>query len=135
MACVAFMKRIQAFFVGLGEWSFQIDLLKIYVSTMPYLQNCFCNTFDYVKSHLNDALPGKFSNALAYGTRARSARGSQNRAILSIICPFTGNRAFRLCVNDIVVDLPRRKDATKVFIREVSTTKYIINMVLPSSYT
>ena len=75
-----------------------------------------------------------FTN-LAYGTRARSARGSQNRAILSIICPFTGNRAFRLCVNDIVVDLSRRKDATKVFIREVSTTKYIINMVLPSSYT
>ena len=35
----------------------------------------------------------------------------------------------------VFVDLSRRKDATKVFIREVSTTKYIINMVLPSSYT
>ena len=52
---------------------------------------------------------------LAYGTHARSALGSQNCAILSILCPFTGNSAFRLCVNDIVVDLPRRKDATKVF--------------------
>ena len=57
--------------------------------------------------------------SLAYGTRARSARGGENRAILSIICTFTGNRAFRLCVNDIVVDLPRRKDATKVFIRKI----------------
>ena len=35
----------------------------------------------------------------------------------------------------VFVDLSRRKDATKVFIREVSTTKYIINMVLQSSYT
>ena len=55
------------------------------------------------------------THLLAYETRARSARGSQNCAILSIICPFTGNSAFWLCVNDIVVDLPRRKDATKVF--------------------
>ena len=33
-------------------------------------------------------------NILAYRTRTRSARGSQNCAILSIICPFTGNGAF-----------------------------------------
>ena len=43
-----------------------------------------------------------------------SARGSENCAILSILCSFTGNGAF-LCVNDVVVDLPCRKDATKVF--------------------
>lgn len=72
---------------------------------------------------------------LAHGTRARSAHESQNCAILSINCPFTENSAFWLCVNDIVVDLPRRKDATKVFVREVNTTKYIINAVLPSSHT
>ena len=47
----------------------------------------------------------------AYGTRARSARGSQNCAILSIICPFTGNSAF-LCVND-VVNLPCRRPPFK----------------------
>ena len=44
---------------------------------------------------------------LAYGTRARSARGSQNRAILSIICPFTGNSAFRLCVSIYPVERKR----------------------------
>ena len=42
------------------------------------------------------------------------ARGSQNCAILSILCPFSENRAF-LCVNDVVVDLPCGKDTTKVF--------------------
>ena len=46
---------------------------------------------------------------LAYGTRARSARGSQNRAILSIICPFTGNSAFRLCVSIYTVERKRLK--------------------------
>ena len=70
---------------------------------------------------------------LAYGTRARSARGSQNCAILSIICPFTGNSAFGLCVNDVVLGVPCRKDATEVFFCEVHTNKYIINTVLPSS--
>ena len=49
---------------------------------------------------------------LAYGTRARSARGSQNCAILSILCPFNGNGA-HLRVNDVVVDLPCRKDVIK----------------------
>ena len=47
--------------------------------------------------------------SLAYGTRARSARGSQNRAILSIICPFTGNSAFRLCVSIYPVERKRLK--------------------------
>ena len=46
---------------------------------------------------------------LAYGTRARSARGSQNRAILSIVCPFTGNSAFRLCVSIYTVERKRFK--------------------------
>ena len=73
------------------------------------------------------------SPCLANGTRARSARGSQNCAILSIICPFTGNSAFRLCVNDPVLGVPCRKDATEVFFCEVHTSKYIINTVLPSS--
>ena len=70
---------------------------------------------------------------LAHGTRARSARGSQNCAILSIICPFTGNSPFRLRVNNVVLGLPCRKDATEVFFCEVHTNKYIINTVLPSS--
>ena len=74
-----------------------------------------------------------FMPILAYGTRARSARGSQNCAILSIICPFTGNSAFWLCVNDVVLGVPCRKDATEVFFCEVHTNKYIINTVLPSS--
>ena len=69
----------------------------------------------------------------AYGTRARSARDSHNCAILSIICPFIGNGAF-LCVSDVVVDIPCRKDATKVLFREVNTNKYIINTVLTSPY-
>ena len=73
-------------------------------------------------------------NALAYGTCARSAHGSQNCTTLSIIVPFIGNGAF-LCANDVVVDLPCRKDATKVFFREVNTNKYIINAVVTSSYT
>ena len=48
------------------------------------------------------------ANILAYGTRARSARGSQNRAILSIICPFTGNRAFRfLSIYPVERTLPK----------------------------
>ena len=46
---------------------------------------------------------------LAYGTRARSARGSQNCAILSIICPFTANSAFRLCVSIYSVERKRLK--------------------------
>ena len=56
-------------------------------------------------------LSGKFKqeSILAYGTRARSARGSQNRAILSIICPFTGNSAFRLCVSIYPVERKRLK--------------------------
>ena len=58
---------------------------------------------------------------LAWGARARSARGSQNCAILSIIFPFIGNGAC-LCTND-------------VFFREVNTNKYSINTVLTSSYT
>ena len=66
----------------------------------------------------------------AYGTRARSARDSHNCAILSIICPFI---AFP-CVSDVVVDIPCRKDATKVLFREVNTNKYIINTVLTSPY-
>ena len=47
---------------------------------------------------------------LAYGTRARSARGSQNRAILSIIVnhlPFHRKQ----CISVVRVDLPRRKEA------------------------
>ena len=56
-----------------------------------------------------------------------------NCAIQSIICPFTGNSAFRLCVNDVVFGVPCRKDATEVFFCEVHTNKYIINAVLPSS--
>ena len=43
-------------------------------------------------------------------------------AILSIIFPLTGNGAF-LCVQDVVVDLPWRKDANKVFFREVNANK------------
>ena len=74
-----------------------------------------------------------FLLTLAYGTRARGARGSQKCAILSIICPFTTNGAF-LCVNDVVVHLRCRKDAIKVFL-EVNTNKDIINTVLTSSYT
>lgn len=50
---------------------------------------------------------------LAHGTRARSAHESQNCAILSINCPFTGNSAFWLCVNDIVVDLPVERTRPK----------------------
>ena len=71
--------------------------------------------------------------SLAYGTRARSARGSES-PILSIIFPFIGNGAF-LCANEVVVDLPCRKDAAKVFFCEVNTNKYFINTVLTSSYT
>ena len=66
-----------------------------------------------------------------------SARGSQNCTVLSIICPFTGNSAFRLCVNDAVLGVPCRdpcrKEATEVFFCGVHTNKYIINTVLPSS--
>ena len=63
----------------------------------------------------NSPLSGSLEQATQiYGTRARSACDSQNCAILSIICPFTGNGAF-LCVNDVVVDLLYRKDATKLF--------------------
>ena len=39
------------------------------------------------------------------------------------------------CISVVRVDLPRRKEAIKVFIREVNSNKYIINTVLPSSYT
>ena len=35
------------------------------------------------------------------------------------LCPFTGNGAFR-CINDVVVDLPCRKDAIKVFFRGIT---------------
>ena len=55
---------------------------------------------------------------------APAVRAVVKTAILSIICPFTGNGAF-LCVNDVVVDLPCRKDATKIFFREGNTNKYI----------
>ena len=72
---------------------------------------------------------------LAYGTRARNARGSQNCAILSIIRLFTGKGALCLSVNNVVVSLPCRKDATKVFFREVNANKDIMNTVLPSFYT
>ena len=39
------------------------------------------------------------------------------------------------CISVVRVDLPRRKEAIKVFIREVNSNNYIINTVLPSSYT
>ena len=61
-----------------------------------------------------------FAPILAYGTRARSARGSQNCAILSIIHLFTTNGAFWLSVNSVVVYLPWRKDATKVFFTKLT---------------
>ena len=62
-------------------------------------------------------------NLRAYGTRARSARGSQNCTVLSIIFPFTGNSALQ-CVNDLVVDLHCRKDAIHVFFCEVKDGAY-----------
>ena len=71
----------------------------------------------------------------AYGTQARSVRGSQNR-----LCypdnpfPLHWKRCMR-CVKDVAVDLPCRKDAIKVPFREVNTNKYIINTVLTTSYT
>ena len=73
------------------------------------------------------------ASSLAYGTRARSAGGSQNCAILSMLCPFTGNGAL-LCVNAVVVDLPSGKDAIKVLFCGVNTKKYIFNTVLTTSY-
>ena len=39
------------------------------------------------------------------------------------------------CISVVRVDLHRRKEAIKVFIREVNSNKYIINTVLPSSYS
>ena len=57
---------------------------------------------------------------LAYGTRARSARGSENYAIVSIIRPFTGKGALGLSVNNVVVYLSCRKDAIEVCFREVT---------------
>ena len=69
---------------------------------------------------------------LAYGTRVRCPRGSQNCAVLSILCPFTGNGTF-LCVNDVVVDLSCRKDTLKVFFLKVNINKCIINTILTSS--
>ena len=68
----------------------------------------------------------------AYGTRARSGCGSQNCAILSILCSFTGNGAF-LCVKDVVVDLPCRTGRHQSLL--FNTNKYIIITVLTSSYT
>ena len=91
------------------------------------------NCLLYVVENLsNDNADGNENRA--YGTRASSARGSQNCAILSILCPIAGNGAF-LLVNEVVVHLPCRKDAIKVFFREVKTNKYIIDTVLTSSYT
>ena len=60
------------------------------------------------------------SYILAYGTRARSARGSQNCAILSIIPILTAKGAFWLSVNSVVVYLPCRKDATEVFFAKLT---------------
>ena len=58
---------------------------------------------------------------LAYGTPARSARGSQNRAILSIICPFTGNRAFRfLSIYPVERTLPKCLFAKSVQLNTLS---------------
>ena len=48
--------------------------------------------------------------------------------------PFHRKRCI-LSANDVVVDLPCQKDATKVFLRDVNTNKYIMNTVLTSSYT
>ena len=118
---------------GMHYLSFRVRYRSIIIAHQLFTQSRYCSILWLQRSFYK--VQHYHHGYLAYGTRVRSARGSQNRAILSIICPFTGNRAFWLCVNDIVVDLSRRKDATKVFIREVSTTKYIINMALPSSYT
>ena len=89
------------------------------------------NCLLYVVENLsNDNADGNENRA--YGTRPRS---SQNCAIVSILCPIAGNGAF-LCVNDVVyVHLHCRKDAIKVFFREVNTNKYTIITVLTSSYT
>ena len=50
----------------------------------------------------------------------------------------TGNGAF-LCINDVVVDLPCRKDASKVFFREVNTnilskSRYNVDLILVMYY-
>ena len=49
--------------------------------------------------------------------------------------PFHRKQCISVVRKWLVVDLPRRKDATKVFIREVNSNKYVLKTVLSSSCT